>query len=157
MITVVEQHIGIWNLSVVVFSNEARRILIPVHAIIGNSITTSSKGKNTSLDWKRAVASAAKKARGPKPLEPSAVYSISGGFAFHPRSHANRTLDVENYLKPAFDGLAAGLFCDNDEDCHSLSRFAYDDSGFRYLFAYRLPDASAASEEGVAIVVSVSS
>jgi hypothetical protein len=83
------------------------------------------------------------------------VYSITAGFSFHMPSHGNQGLEVENFLKPTFDGLAAGMFCEPSVDCMQLDRFAYDDTGFKYLFVYRLPDARSAVNEGVGFVVSV--
>lgn len=149
------QLVGPWSLAAVVFSTESRRILIPVHAIIGNAVPTSVGGRATLLNWKRQVAQAAKVARSGTRLDSPQSLSVSAGFTFHRPTHGNQTLDVENFLKPTFDGLAAGLFCDEDTDCSLLERFAYDDSGFRYLFVHRLPDAVASSDEGAGIVVSV--
>jgi hypothetical protein len=60
-----------------------------------------------------------------------------------------------NFLKPTFDALAAGLFCGQEVECHQLDQFAFDDTGFKYLFVYRLPDARLAGEEGVGFVVSI--
>lgn len=142
-------------MSAVVFGQERRRIALPVHAIIGNSVPTSASGKAVLLRWKRTVAAAAKQARGVGPLDSRWVYSISAGFSFHMPSHGNQGLEVENFLKPTFDGLAAGLFCDPAVDCMQLDRFAYDDTGVKYLFVYRLSDAPAAADEGVGFVVSI--
>jgi hypothetical protein len=101
------------------------------------------------------VAAAAKSARHGTVLDPGWRYAISAGFSFHSPSHGSQALDVENFLKPAFDALAAGLFCDHSVDCRSLERFHYNDSGFEYLFVHRLPDANSASEEGAGFVVSI--
>lgn len=139
----------------VAFAREERCIHLPVHGIVGNAVPTSARGKETLLKWKRTVADAAKQARGGAPLNPAWIYSISAGFSFHMPSHGNRGLDVENFLKPTFDGLAAGLFCESAVDCMQLDRFSYDDSGFKYLFAYRLPDAASAAAEGAGFVISI--
>jgi hypothetical protein len=155
VIGIVHEQVGCWTISAVAFSQEQRRITLPVHAGIGNSVPTSSNGRAVLLNWKRAVAAAAKQARSGAPLDPHQVYSISAGFSFHMPSHGNQGLEVENYLKPTFDALAAGLFCDPAADCQQFDRFAFDDTGFKYLFVYRLPDARLDSEEGVGFVVSV--
>jgi len=155
MIGIVREQVGRWNVSAVAFAQEKRHIALPVHGIIGNSVPTSVTGKAVLLNWKRIVAAAAKQARDGAPLDPSWVYSISAGFSFHMPSHGNQKLEIENFLKPTFDGLAAGLFCDPAVDCQQLDRFAYDDTGFKYLFLYRLPEARVASEEGVGFVVSI--
>jgi hypothetical protein len=155
MIGVVQEQVGSWLVSAVVFAKERRRIPLPVHSIIGNSVPTSPSGKAVLLQWKRTVAAAAKQARGGAALDPRWIYSISAGFSFHMPSHGNQGLEVENFLKPTFDGLAAGLFCDATVDCMGLERFAYDDTGFKYLFVYRLPDSNSASDEGVGFVVSI--
>ena len=64
-------------------------------------------------------------------------------------------LDVENFLKPTFDALAAGLFCASDQDPGQIRRYTYDDSNFRYLFVHRLADAESPELEGVGVVVSI--
>jgi len=118
-------------------------------------VPTSASGKHKLIEWKIAVASAAKQLRGAEPLDAHWHYCISAGFSFHPGSHGNAALDVENFLKPSFDALAAGLFCDNDQDPREISRYNYDDSNFRYLFVHRLDDAESKNNEGAGFVVSV--
>ena len=72
-----------------------------------------------------------------------------------PALHGNRALDVENFVKPVLDGLAAGLFSSPGQDPWAIKRFDYDDSNFSTLFIHRLPDAARPEDEGVAISVSV--
>jgi len=155
MIRVVKEQVGLWPMDAVAFGSERRHIAFTIHGIIGNSVPTTPSGRAVLLKWKRTVAAAAKQARGSVPLDPRWVYSISAGFSFYMPSHGNQGLEVENFLKPTFDGLAAGLFCDPAVDCLQLERFGYDDTGFKYLFVYRLSDASVASDEGVGFVVSI--
>lgn len=155
MIEIVRVQVGNWPLQAVVFREEQLRIALPVHAIIGNSVPNSPSGKAVLLRWKRTVAAAAKQVRGQVPLNGASVYSISAGFSFHMPSHGNQGLEVENFLKPTFDALAAGLLCEPIVDCQQLERFGYDDTGFKYLFVYRLPDAPSAAAEGVGFVVSI--
>jgi hypothetical protein len=87
-----------------------------VIGVIGNSVPTSASAKSKLVEWKKAVASSAKRLRGSEPLDPNWHYCISAGFSFHPVTHGSAALDVENFLKPSFDALAAGLFCSDDQD-----------------------------------------
>lgn len=137
-----------------VFDAERTRLVIPVRAIIGNSITTSDRGKLIRRKWMQEVFASTRKLRGNDPLDAESHYVITGAFRFHPGSHGNQKLDVENFLKPTFDALAAGLFCDECTMFDDITRFGYDDSGFRYLFVHRLTDATSAEEEGALMVVS---
>lgn len=123
--------------------------------VVGNSVPTSESGKARLAEWKATVAAAAKAARGEKPLVPGWTYAVSAGFSFNPAAHGSQTLDVENFLKPKFDAVAAGLFCPEAQDPRTISRYNYDDSGFRYLFVHRLPDAASVRDEGVGIVLSI--
>jgi len=84
-------------------------------------------------------------------------YLISIGFSFHLPSHGNRQLDVENFIKPTLDALAAGLFCADDLDPTTIERYDFDDSNFRRIFVHRLADAGSSSAEGVAIHLSARS
>ena len=146
--------IGRWSVAAVSFANETRRLRVPVIGYIANSIYTSPIGKQKLIKWKERVAGAVKAKRGPRSWNPSCHYAISIGFSFYLRTHGNSELDVENYIKPTVDALAAGLFCENDQDVSSIKRFDFDDSNFRFLFIHRLPDALSADEEGTAISVS---
>jgi hypothetical protein len=75
--------------------------------------------------------------------------------SFHLGSHGHRQdLDVENFLKPAFDALACGLFVTAEQDLATIRRWHFDDSVFRHLLVHRLPDAKSPSEEGAAFIVS---
>lgn len=150
-----ELTIGHWTLPAVVFDPEDGRLLVSAMGIIGNSVPTSAPGKQKLADWKRTVARAAKAVRGPFPLDPRWQFSISAGFSFCPAEHGNQRLDVENFLKPTFDALAAGLFCGVDQDPDLIERYDYDDANFRYLFVHQLPDAPDASREGVELVISI--
>jgi len=150
-----ERPVGPWALKCVVFEGEDESVVVPVMGIVGSSAPTSARGKTILASWKKAVAAAAKSARGSSPLNPRWCYAISAGFSFNLAEHGNQPLDVENYLKPSFDALAAGLFCDDDQDPRQIGRYDYDDSGFRFLFVYRLEDAPMQSDEGAGFVVSI--
>lgn len=101
------------------------------------------------------MASATKAQRGERAPDPGWTYAISLGFAFNPAAHGHQPLDIENFMKPTLDALAAGLFCGDLQDPASIRRYAFDDSNFKYLFAHRLPDAPTIETEGVAIVASI--
>ena len=149
--------IGRWDVSVVQFVDGAQSLAVPVIGLIANSIYTSQSGNQRLVDWKHNVAETMKARRGANPWNPSYHYAISIGFSFCLQAHGNRQLDVENFMKPTIDALAAGLFCPNDQDISAIERYDFDDSNFRYLFVYRLDDALTPSEEGVGINVSVQS
>jgi hypothetical protein len=152
---IVDETVGTWGVSSVVFGDESERLCVPVTGIIGNPVPTSAPGKRKLTEWKKAVASAAKDLRGTEPLDPNWHHCITAGFSFHPASHGGAALDVENFLKPSFDALAAGLFCANDQDPREIERYDYDDSNFRYLFVHRLDDAESEDREGAAFVISI--
>ncbi len=147
--------VGRWTVPAVVFAAETARVSFPAMGLIGNSITTSSSGKQRTDHWKRLVTTAAKHARQGDALDSNWQYSVSAGFSFNPGAHGGMALDVENFLKPTFDALAAGLFCPIHQDPAQILRYNYDDSNFRYLFVHRLSDAQHPDDAGVAIVVSI--
>ena len=78
------------------------------------------------------------------------------GFSFNISSgwHGHTPLDVENFLEPVVDALAAGLFCENQTDPYDIDRWHYDDSNFNTLLIHRLSDAHDRQSEGIAIFVS---
>jgi hypothetical protein len=149
-----KKQIGDWKLPVLVLSGHSQRLALPVSGLIGNSIPSSSKGKQRTTEWKLKVGNAVKSVRGPNPWDSNGLYAITVGFSFHLPSHGNRSLDVENYIKPTLDALAAGLFCLRKDDLKSVKRWDFDDSNFRNLFIHRLRDATTQDEEGIALFVS---
>jgi hypothetical protein len=74
--------------------------------------------------------------------------------SFHSGSHGNQALDIENFLKPTVDAIAAGLFASEQESFECLARWHFDDSNFHYLFAHRLEPAPTAAQEGLWAAVS---
>ena len=42
-------------------------------------------------------------------------------------------MDVDNFVKPIIDALAAGLFCDPQIDPNNIPHWNYDDSNFNTL------------------------
>ena len=155
MLDLQEQVVGRWRVPAVLLDPDDLRLPIEVLGIIGNSVATSESGKKRLVAWKQAVASAAKAARGASAFDSRWTYSISVGFSFHAKTHGNRALDVENFLKPTIDALAAGLFCGDEQDPRAIARYVFDDSNFRSLFVHRLSDARIVKEEGAGLVVSV--
>lgn len=136
---------------------DARRSLsLPVSGFIANSISTSRTGKARLDDWKAKVMSEVKAARGGRAWSSDAKFAISIGFRFNAANHGSQPLDVENFLKPVVDALAAGLFCDNSTSPKDIRIWNYDDSNFDTLLIHRLPDAPSPNGEGVAICVSAS-
>ena len=141
-----------WSVPAVRFADEARGLELRVSGEIVNSIT---ERKDAQLAWKRRIASEVRDARGDGPWDAGQRYAISLAMCFCPATHGNQPLDVENFVKPVLDGLAAGLFSPPGQDPQLIKRFDYDDSNFSTLFIHRLPDAARpADEEGVAISVS---
>ncbi len=147
--------IGLWHVATVVFVAEKKSLALSVNGIIGNSVADSNRGKQRQVDWKKNIATNVKERRGPTAWEASGHYAISIGFSFCMKEHGNQPLDVENFLKPTIDALAAGLFCSNEQDIAKIERYNYDDSGFRHLFVHRLDDTADASAEGIGIYVSL--
>lgn len=145
--------VGAWTLPVLVAVSGPSPLSLLVRGAIGNSITTSASGAKRTADWKRAVCTAVHGARGGAPWQSRATFGVSLGFRFAPGLHGGRDLNVENFVKPTVDAIAAGLFLPSDGDPCSVGRYAYDDSGFRHLLIHRLPDAERESDEGVAIHV----
>lgn len=145
-----------WSVPAVRFADEARGLELRVSGEIVNSITNSQRAKDAQLEWKRRIASEVRDARGGGPWDAGQRYAISLAFRFCPALHGNRSdFDVENFVKPVLDGLAAGLFSPPGQDPRLIKRFDYDDSNFSTLFIHRLPDAARPEDEGVAIGVSV--
>ena len=133
---------------------ESALVKVPVFGLIGNSITTSKSGQQRTVAWKIAVAEAVRRSRGASTSIVSARCAVTLGMSFHPASHGRQPLDIENFLKPAFDAVACGLFVAADHDLSTIARWHFDDSRFLHILIHRLPDAAAQSGEGAAFVVS---
>ena len=153
--TLERRTVGGWSVPTVRFADEARGLELRLSGEIINSITNSQRTKDAQLAWKRTIAAEVKGTRGDGPWDARQRYAISLAMRFCPALHGNRSdFDVENFVKPVLDGLAAGLFCPPDQNPRAIERFGYDDSGFATLFIHRLPDAPGPDDEGVAIRVS---
>ena len=91
-----------------------------------------------------------------KPWDLGDNYAISLAFRFYSGFHGGlrQGLDVENFIKPVLDAVAAGLFCDTETDPREIKKWGFNDSNFNTLFIHRLPNALESKEEGVAVNVS---
>ena len=148
-----QQNIGDWMVPSLEFTNPARpALLLPVTGSIINSVT-DTKRKASLRAWKVKITSEVKAAR-ETPWDPGNDYAITLSFSFHPANHGNRPSDVDNFVKPILDALAAGLFCDPQTDPNDIPRWNYKDSNFNTLLIRRLPDATAPDKEGIAICAS---
>ncbi len=149
--------VGEWRVPAVTFAEPARDALtVSVRGTVINSIPGPPPATTAQRDWKRRIASIVKAARGNYPWDATCEYAISVALRFQwpSRSHGSQPLDVENFVKPVLDAAAAGLFCPTTVDPDSIVRWDYDDSNFRTLLVHRLPDATEAGDEGVALLVS---
>lgn len=148
-----QREVGGWTVPTVSFSSTARDALgLQISGGIVNSVT-DNKAKLRS--WKRHLACEIKSKRGDSPWEPSDDYAISLALGFHPGHHGGpaQSLDVENFIKPILDAVAAGLFCDNQTDPSTIDKWDFDDSNFNTLLVRRLPDIDDPSAEGIALFV----
>lgn len=133
------------------FKEPARNLLSTwVQGIIVNAFVTPGQ-----LDWKRTVASAIKRARDGSPWDPRDFYALTLEFRFHASNHQNQELDVENYVKPVVDAVAAGLFLEEEKDPSEIQTWAFPDSNFRTLLIHRAADPEDRDREGVRVSVSV--
>ena len=155
-LTFKESRIEGWAVPTIEFSEPARAPLrVAVSGVIINSIVDGARNRERQQDWKVQVASEVKSARGAQAWDARDEYAISLTMRFHLGSHGNRDLDVENFIKPVIDAIAAGLFCRNATDLDSIAKWDYDDSNFNTLLIHRLPDSATRGGEGIAVCVSV--
>ena len=110
--------------------------------------------KRKRQDWKARVACAVKDERGGAKWDHEYLFAITLQFSFHPDNRGPAQWDVENYVKPVVDAVAAGLFCEEHEDPREIQRWGHLDSNFRTLLIHRRPDPPSADQEGVHIFVS---
>lgn len=158
-----ERKIGEWTVPTIEFSRPSRPYLrVAVNGVIINSIVDGARGRERQQNWKAQVASAVKVKREPYLWTPNHRYAISIGFVFHRSNHGGQVnrrgqarLDVENFVKPVVDAIAAGLFCPASAEPQNIKSWCYDDSNFNTLLIHRLPDAQTPCDEGIAISVSV--
>ena len=116
-----------------------------------NSVVDSTK-KQELLEWKQKIAKTIHHERKGKIYSPNNHFTISLSFRFSPSLHGNAKLDVENYMKPILDGIAAGLFCEIKQDPFQITKFDYDDSNFERLYIEKLKDCNP-TDEGIMISI----
>lgn len=134
------------------FKEPARKLLsMWVQGTVVNFIAEKEKQQI----WKMTVASAIKSARDDSPWDPLDVYAVTLEFRFHADNHGNQKLDVENYVKPVVDAVAAGLFVDEQKDLSGIGTWDFPDSNFRTLLIHRAADPGDRHGEGVHVSVSV--
>lgn len=157
-LTFTQQQIGKWRAPTIEFpSAKNAPLCLPIQGYIANNFPTTDTGKERLKAWKPIIASEVKAARGAFAWDASDEFAISLAFSFNINSgwHGYIPLDVENFIKPVIDALAAGLFCRNATDPHRIAKWDYDDSNFNTLLIHRLPDAATRADEGIAVCVSV--
>jgi hypothetical protein len=125
---------------------------IHINGKIINSVVDSNK-KLDLLQWKQKITKHVMSER-KMAYDPNDMYLISLGLRFCPQNHGNLKLDVENYIKPIIDGIAAGLFCNLGTNPTDITRFDYDDSNFNNLYVERLPNTQSVNHEGIIISIS---
>lgn len=156
-----QRQIGKWRVPTIEFpSTKDDPLCLPIKGYIANSVPPQSDvGKKRAKLWKPRIASKVKAARGASAWKASDEFAISLAFSFNINSgwHGRKPLDVENYVKPVIDAIAAGLFCCKHTDVDSIAEWKYDDSNFKTLLIHRLPDAETCCDEGIAVCVSVRS
>ena len=135
-------------------SGAVRTLRLHIKGTIANSVPTSRSGTERLREWKSLVASCVKDLRGARRWDPEDNFAITLGLSFCPSLHGNQRLDVENFIKPILDALAAGLFCDEETNPQDIERWDYDDSNFSILLIHRLADANREKDEGIAVWVS---
>ena len=130
----------------------------------GPIINSATKHRDELRKWKERVAYAVEAKRGDQWCSKH-LYAVTvqlrfyvGQGSFRPKG---QKLDVDNYVKPVLDALAAGLFlpeCKFLDGRVNIETFAVhhgvDDSNFRTLLIRRLPNAEKKEEEGVRLFVS---
>ena len=142
---------GGWSLHALEFENDKSVIMAVVPGKLANSQTKG--GKKKRLLWQQQIAKEIKTERGGIPRNKKGHYVVSLGMRFQTHPNQKQPLDIDNFIKPIFAGIAAGLFLDNEEIPTKLEEFKdYDDSHFEYLFVEHLEDKP--GKEGVAIVIS---
>lgn len=147
-----ERKIGEWIVPTVEFKDAlCEPLRVPVKCTIINSTGHGEEQKK----WKFRVASEVYAKRGTQPWCDRDKYAISLAMCFHPGNHRNQKFDMDNFVKPIIDAIAAGLFCTDSTELQNIKRWCYDDSNFNTLLIHRLPDAQHSCDEGIAISVSV--
>jgi len=151
MLKLISEDIDGWKLHALEFVADKKILKKIVLGKLSNSQTDA--GKAIRFDCQINIAKQIKSIRGIIPRSDKNEYAISLGLKFSRPLTQKQQLDIDNFIKPIFAGIAAGLFSSTDEYPKDVIGFTqYNDSCFRHLIVERLDDH--ANEEGVAIVVS---
>lgn len=144
-----------WSLTWLEFSNGKTVIDTIVYGAIANVSPTTEGGREKLQRWKRQISMEIKSKRGKQAHDSKNHYVVSLGMRFHTKNHGDGQIDVDNFIKPILDGIAAGLFCDENDDLSIINSYnQFDDSNFRHLYVERIVNNEPQKEEGVSIVVS---
>ena len=144
-----------WFVKFLKFPNKGKLVSIIIYGIIANVSPSTKGGREKLQHWKRKIAMEIQSKHGNISFNPNNQCCISVGMRFHTPTHGNQKLDLDNFIKPIVDGIAAGLFSDDKEDLSHLTKYnQFDDSNFRYLYMERLPDALEEQQEGISVVIS---
>jgi len=145
-----EENILGWKVRALEFQNDKKIIKTVFRGQLYSSQT--KPGKDKKFVQQQQITNAIKLERGSEPRNDLGIYAISLGMNFSQPENQNQPLDIDNFLKPIFAGIAGGLFSPIDKNPTVDDFQQYDDSRFKYLIVERLDDH--AVEEGVAIVIS---
>ncbi|MCH7559904.1 MAG: RusA family crossover junction endodeoxyribonuclease [Thaumarchaeota archaeon] len=142
------------TLNSIEFRNSSFTISEIVFGMIANLTPTTLVGRKRLQEWKRKIAIQINSKR--KSVQnPDNIYAITIGMKFHPLTHGNQKLDLDNFSKPIIDAVAAGLFCNDNEDLSTLTTYnQFDDSNFQHIYLEKLSDASSSQGELIIILVS---
>ena len=141
-----------WSTHSLEFENDKSVIMKVVRGKLANVQT--KRGKKKRLLWQQHISKEIRTKRGPVSRNKNSDYVISLGMKFSvPHPNQKQPVDVDNFIKPIFAGIAAGLFDNSEEVPSTLEKLKdFDDSHFRYLYVERLNNIQ--NEDGVAIVIS---
>lgn len=155
-LTLVNKKIGRWTVPVLEYPNTPRPSFgMPIYGLIAHQSAANNEERQERLDdWKVKVASEVRSHRGIRRWVPTRSFAITLGLSFYPPNHGNRRTEVDNFVKPVIDAVAAGLFCDARTKLDQIQLWDYDDSNFNTLLFHRLADVKQDKHEGVAVFVS---
>jgi len=143
------ENIDGWKLNALEFSEDNNILKKVILGKLSNSQTDA--GQNIRFEWQTQIANEIKSIRGIIPRSSKNQFAISLGMKFSRHDNQKQPLDVDNFIKPIFAGIAAGLFSTGNLPI-KVEDFKDDDSRFIYLYVEKLD--VHASTEGVAIVIS---
>lgn len=99
-----------------------------------NAIVDGEVRQREQLEWKRKIATTIKNSR-KECYRPDCDYGVSVTMRFKAKK---QKFDVENYIKPILDGVAAGVFCGEEQIIDQIPRFNFPDHCFSNIFIQKL-------------------